>query len=147
MTTDAIEELIKEVAAKHNIAVSRDDPIFILQTINSRLMQDSAQAQKMILKQYKEELEEISHNFCQDIKIKAERIINTSIAASKETSSQLMQEGIKANIRHVHSEIEKALKNTLESIKNNNRIAYINIIASFLTCTSVMIAILAIFIH
>jgi len=147
MTTDAIEELIKEVAAKHNIAVSRDDPIFILQTINNRLMQDSAQAQKMILKQYKEELEEISHNFCQDIKIKAERIINTSIAASKETSSQLMQEGIKANVRHIHNEVEKALKSTLESIKNNNRIAYINIIASFLTCTSVMIAILAIFIH
>lgn len=144
MTTDPIEELIKEIAAKHNIAVSRDDPIFILQTINNRLMQDSAEAQKIILKQYKEELEGISHHFCQDIKLKAERIINASIAASKETSSQLMHEGMKANVRHVHNEIEKALKSTLESIKNNNRIAYINIIASFLTCTSIVIAILAI---
>ncbi len=32
--TDPIEELIKEIAAKHGIAVSRDDPILILQTIN-----------------------------------------------------------------------------------------------------------------
>ena len=39
---DQVEELIKEIAAKHGIAVSRDDPILILQTINARLMQDSA---------------------------------------------------------------------------------------------------------
>ena len=30
---DQVEELIKEIAAKHGIAVSRDDPILVLQTI------------------------------------------------------------------------------------------------------------------
>ena len=42
---DKIEELIREIAAKHGIAVGRDDPILILQTINMKLMQDSASAQ------------------------------------------------------------------------------------------------------
>jgi hypothetical protein len=42
---DNVDELIKEIAVKHGIAVSRDDPILILQTINNRLMQDSEKAQ------------------------------------------------------------------------------------------------------
>jgi len=35
---EEIDELIKEIAVKHGIAVGRDDPIIILQTINNRLM-------------------------------------------------------------------------------------------------------------
>ena len=41
-----VEELIQEIALKHGITVSRDDPILILQTINKRLMEDSAKAQQ-----------------------------------------------------------------------------------------------------
>ncbi len=54
---DKIEDIIKEIAVKHGIAVGRDDPILILQTINERLMQDSAAAQQEILDRFKEELE------------------------------------------------------------------------------------------
>ena len=42
--SDQLEELIKEIASKHGIAVSRDDPILVLQTINNRLLQDSSKA-------------------------------------------------------------------------------------------------------
>ena len=45
---DKIEELIREIAVKHGIAVGRDDPILVLQTINMKLMQDSASAQQEI---------------------------------------------------------------------------------------------------
>ena len=48
---DNVDELIKEIAVKHGIAVSRDDPILILQTINNRLMQDSEKAQQAMLDQ------------------------------------------------------------------------------------------------
>jgi hypothetical protein len=37
--SDQVEELIKEIAVKHNISLSRDDPILVLQTINNRLLQ------------------------------------------------------------------------------------------------------------
>jgi hypothetical protein len=66
--TDQVEELIKEIAAKHGIAVSRDDPILILQTINARLMQDSAKAQQVMLDQYKEELEALALRWGNDAK-------------------------------------------------------------------------------
>ena len=77
-------ELIKEIAAKHGIAVGRDDPIMILQTINARLMQDSQKAQQEMLDTFKSELEEMSHRWGIDAKGKAERILNASLAASKD---------------------------------------------------------------
>lgn len=55
--SDQIEELIREIAAKHGIAVGRDDPVLILHTINARLMADSAAKQEEILAAFKEELE------------------------------------------------------------------------------------------
>ncbi len=61
--SDNIDELIKEIAVKHGIAVSRDDPILILQTINNRLMQDSEKAQQGMLDHYKEEMEEVPDSF------------------------------------------------------------------------------------
>jgi hypothetical protein len=64
---DNVDELIKEIAVKHGIAVSRDDPILILQTINNRLMQDSEKAQQAMLDQYKEELEALALRWGVDV--------------------------------------------------------------------------------
>ena len=46
-TDDKIEETIKAIAARHGIALGRDDPILILQTINERLMQDNRNYQTL----------------------------------------------------------------------------------------------------
>jgi hypothetical protein len=64
---DRIEEIIKEIAVKHGIAVGRDDPIMILQTINERLMQDTAAAQQEILEQFKSELESVAFRWGEDV--------------------------------------------------------------------------------
>ena len=55
-----LEELIKEIAVKHGIALGRDDPVLILQTLNNRLLQANQKAQQALLDQYKAELEELS---------------------------------------------------------------------------------------
>ena len=39
-----IDDLMKEVAAKHRVALGRDDPLLILQTINEHLTEKSAKA-------------------------------------------------------------------------------------------------------
>mgnify|MGYP003379481151 CR=1 FL=1 len=79
---DKIEETIKAIAARHGIAVSRDDPILVLQTINDRLMQDSQAAQQEILEGFKSELEAIAHRWGEDSKGKAERTLNAALALS-----------------------------------------------------------------
>lgn len=137
--SDHIEELIKEIAVKHGVAVGRDDPILILQTINARLMQDSAKAQQDMLDQYKSELEMITQRWNDDAKEKAERILNASLAASKDSMAKLMQEGAKEITTAVREEIDSALNRVVVQIRNARRIGIMNIVASCITFLSVII--------
>ncbi|CDN89020.1 conjugal transfer protein TraM [Hydrogenophaga intermedia] len=127
---DKIEELIREIAVKHGIAVGRDDPIFILQTINTRLMQDSQAAQQEILDRFKEELEAIAHRWGDDAKGKAERTLNAALAASKEAMAKGMQDGGKAAAEAVRRELEAAAAQLAAPIREARRVSYMNIVAA-----------------
>lgn len=123
---DKIEELIREIAAKHGIAVGRDDPILILQTINMKLMQDSASAQQEILDAFKSELESIAHRWGDDAKGKAERTLNAALAASKDAMTRGMQEGAKAAAEAVRREVEAVTA----QIREAKRVAIMNMVAA-----------------
>lgn len=107
--TDNVDGLIKEIAVKHGIAVSRDDPILILQTINNRLMQDSGAAQQALLDSYKEEMEALALRWGLDATDKAERIVNASLLAGKEAMDGIMRESAQATASAMRSEIDSAL--------------------------------------
>lgn len=128
-----VEELINEIATKHGIAVGRDDPILILQTINNRLMQDSQKAQQEMLDQFKSELENLSLRWSMDAKEKAERILNASLSASKESMDQLMQAGATEIVIMIKSEVDASLGRVSGPIRDANRIGLMNILASCLT--------------
>src|SRR4051794_30719327 len=128
-----VEELIREIAAKHGIAVSRDDPIFVLQTINLRLMQDSATAQQAMLDRYKEEMEVIAQAWSSDAKSKAERALNASLTASKEAMVSIMDQGARAASTLIRAELDAALGNVTGTLRNARRLAVVNLVASSLT--------------
>jgi uncharacterized membrane protein YdbT with pleckstrin-like domain len=134
---NALEEMIKEIAAKHGIALGRDDPILILQTLNNRLLQDNQKAQQAILNQYKEELEALSLRWSSDTKEKAERILNASLESSKVAMDQLMQAGTKELLLRLTSSIDESLSFISYLIKDTKRIGAMNIIASCITVLAV----------
>jgi hypothetical protein len=136
----AVEELIKEIAVNHGIAVGRDDPIMILQTINARLMQDSQKAQQDMLDTFKSELEEISHRWSIDAKEKAERILNAALAASKDAMEQIMLEEAKVMATSVRGEIDAALSHVSAPIRDARRISLLNVIASCITMIAAAVA-------
>ena len=127
---DKIEDIIKEIAVKHGIAVGRDDPILILQTINERLMQDSAAAQQEILDRFKEELESIAHRWGDDAKSKAERTLNAALTASREAMMKGMQDGAKAAAETVRRELEAATAQLAAPIRESKRVALMNMVAA-----------------
>lgn len=127
---DQVEELIKEIAAKHGIAVSRDDPILVLQTINNRLMQDSSKAQQAQLDQYKEELEALALRWGTDTKDKAERILNAALTASKDAMNKAMQENAKSTAATVRAEVDAALGRVAGQVKDAQRVGLLNVLAS-----------------
>lgn len=136
----AVEDLIKEIAVNHGIAVGRDDPIMILQTINARLMQDSQKAQQDMLDTFKSELEEMSHRWSIDAKEKAERILNASLAASKDAMGQIMLEEAKIIAASVRGEIDVALSHVTAPIRDARRISIFNVIASCITMFAAAVA-------
>ena len=137
---DQVEELIKEIAAKHGIAVSRDDPILVLQTINNRLMQDSSKAQQAQLDQFKEELEALALRWGTDAKDKAERILNAALTASKGAMDKAMQENAKSTAATVRAEVDAALGRVAGQVKDARRIGLLNVLASCITLAAAAVA-------
>lgn len=137
---DQVEELIKEIAVKHGIAVSRDDPILVLQTINHRLMQESSKAQQAQLNQFKEELEGLALRWGTDSKNYAERILTAALAAGKDSMIEGMQEGAKATAAAVRAEISQELAQFSAPIKDAQRIAVLNVVASCITFLAAAVA-------
>jgi hypothetical protein len=142
-----VEELIREIAAKHGIAVSRDDPIFVLQTINQRLLADSANAQQVMLDRYKEEMEVIALAWSTDAKSKAERVLNASLAASKETMVSVMDQAAKAASAGVRAEVDAALGRVAGTLGNARRLATITLVASAVALIAEGLALWAILLH
>ena len=141
--SDRIEALVKEIAAKHGIAVGRDDPIMILQTINERLIQDSAAAQQDALDRFKEELESIAHRWREDARAKAERTLTTALAAGRAAMSKDMQAGAKAAALSARQEIDTALAQLADPIRDGRRIAILNLIAAGMAVFAAALALLS----
>jgi hypothetical protein len=130
---EQIEALIREIAQKHGIVVGRDDPIFVLQTINNRLMQDSAKSHQAQLEKLKEELEALAQRWSLDAKEKSERILNASLTSGKQAMGQLMEEGTNATVRLLAEEMGALLAKLRRPIQDAHRLAVFNIIASCMT--------------
>lgn len=141
--SEQLDELIREIAVKHGIAVSRDDPILVLQTINNRLMQDSAKAQQVQLDAYKEELEALAMRWGNDAKEKAERILNAALAASKDAMGKIMEEGAKTTAASVRAEIDEAVARVAGPVGDARRIGMLNVAASCITLLAAAIALWA----
>ena len=130
---DPFDDLIREIGAKHGIAVGRDDPILVLQTINLRLMHDSAKAQQVQLDQYKEELEGLSQRWGNDARDKAERILNASLAASKNAMQKVMEEGARQATAALVGEVNALLGAAAARAGDARKLAWLNVFASCVT--------------
>lgn len=71
--TDKFDAAIQEIAIKHGVVVSKDDPILILQTMNNRLIEETRQAQADMLAHFREEMEGISSQWKDDAKKRRKR--------------------------------------------------------------------------
>lgn len=140
---DPIDHLIREIAARHGVAVGRDDPILILQTINAQLLEDGQKAQQALLQTHKEELEAIAQRWGGDAKDKAERILTAGLAASKEAMTGMMREGAAVSMASMRTEVDQALGGITQALQQARDMARIHLIAAALTVTAAAITLFA----
>lgn len=107
---DDLEETIKEIAVKHGIAVGRDDPVLILHTINERLLDANAAAQRELLRDFRSNLEQVASQWNADSTNRAERIVNAALAASNKALAERMEEGGDIAAERIRDETTAAQK-------------------------------------
>lgn len=107
--SERLDLAIQEIAVKHGVVLSKDDPILILQTMNDRLIEESRQAQAVMFVQFREEMEGISSQWKDDAKEKAENVLNAALASSKEAMSRLLQETTNSSMRLMRDMIIETL--------------------------------------
>ncbi len=140
---DPIDQLIRDIAAKHGVAVGRDDPILILQTINAQLLEDGQRAQRALLQTHKEELEAIAQRWGSDAKDKAERILTAGLAASKEAMTGMVEVGAAAAMASLRTEVVQAVGTIARTLDQSRDLARVNLVAAALTVVAAAIALFA----
>ena len=124
----AIDETIKEIAVKHGVSVGRDDPLLILQTMHERLIEQQKRAQQELLAQFKSEIEQISSQWKDDAKEKAENILNSALGASKSSLDEILNNAAKEHTNLIKTEISKSIneiKNLNYETKTISKISFI----------------------
>lgn len=138
--SDKIEAAIKEIASEHGIVLSKDDPIMILHIMNERLIKDTNIAQQELLDDFRSEVEVTVNQWMIDAKNNSDRILNTSILASKAEITKVMENQSDILIEKWQSELNIGFEELIKTIQSSRQTAILNIIASFITLISVGIA-------
>ncbi len=130
---DKSDEIIQHIASEHGIAVSRDDPIMILQTMNDRLIQESKAAQNDLLDNFKSQMEVLSDQWSIEARNHSDRILNASIVSSKAEVARVMEEQSRTIIAQWKNELSTGFSQVHKTIQSSRQTAILNIIASFIT--------------
>lgn len=139
--SDQLEELIKEIAYKHGVAVDRDDPLLILQTLHQRLIDDMSKAQEKSLAKFHSEIEQISKTWSEDTKNKADKLINEVLNASKSTVKDCFEDAAQSVISTLKTEINGSFKRINTASKEAKTTATMSIVASSMAILASALAI------
>lgn len=128
--SDKFDAAIQEIAIKHGVVLSKDDPILILQTMNDRLLEESQQAQAAMLTKFREEMESISSQWKDDAKEKAEKIINAALAGSKEAMARLLLESTNISVQSVERMISDSLTEARDLSQQTKKFGWSMLVSS-----------------
>ncbi len=107
--SEKLDKIIQDITVKHGVLLGRDDPILMLQTMNEQLIEENSKAQQDLLTKFREEMEDISSQWKEDAKEKAEKVLNVALASSKDAIARLLQESTKESIQVMNKLISDSL--------------------------------------
>lgn len=128
--SDKFDAAIQEIAVRHGVVLSKDDPILILQTMNDRLIEEARQAQAAMLTQFREEMESISSQWRDDAKEKAEKIINAALAGSKEAMARLLLESTNMSVQSMERMISDSLAEARDLLQQTKKFGWFMLVSS-----------------
>jgi hypothetical protein len=141
MGDDPTDDLLKEIASKHGVALDREDPILMVQTMHARLLTDSRSAQQAMLEDYRKTLETLLERWSAETTAKAERIVTASLTASTETMKAQMATTTTDLARTIRKEVTDLLEieTTETRMRRATTVGYLNLLAAVVTFLSAVV--------
>ncbi|WP_139558001.1 hypothetical protein [Methylotetracoccus oryzae] len=87
-----LEALIGEIATRHGVAVSRDDPVMILATLNERLIEESREAQRQLLEEFRIEMAGASQRWSQESQQRAQSLLQQAGELNRAAAAASVQQ-------------------------------------------------------
>ena len=139
MGDDPTDDLLKEIASKHGVALDRQDPILIVQTMHDRFLADSRSAQQAMLEDYRTTLEGLLDRWSVETTAKAERIVTASLTASTETMKTQMATHTTDVANAIRKELTEVVETTEARMRRATTVGYVNLLAALVTFLSAVV--------
>ncbi len=139
MGDDSTDDLLKEIASKHGVALDREDPILMVQTLHARLLADSRSAQQAMLEEYRATLEGMLDRWSAETTAKAERIVTASLTATTETMKAQMATHTTDLASAIRKEVTGVMEETETKTRRATTLGYLNLLAALVTFLSAVV--------
>lgn len=136
---DRIELAIREIAAKHGIGLSRDDPILMLLTINEWLLAAGEEQQRKLLESFKSELEAIARRGGEAARAQAEQALQQALATSRIAMQQATQQSTAATTEGLRALVQLHASQTATQLKTVRQVALINLGSGVMTLAAALV--------
>ncbi|HAT8648945.1 TPA: conjugal transfer protein TraM [Legionella pneumophila] len=140
--SDKMNEAIQDIAVKHGVFLSKDDPVLILHTMNEKLLEENRKTQQEMLAQVKEEMACISSEWKEDAKEKAEKVLNVALVSSKDAMARLMLESARESIEAMKKFLSDSLvevQTLTQQSQKFSRFAWVSSAALFVASCMVLL--------
>lgn len=129
---DRIEQMVREIAARHGVALGRDDPILMLLTINERLLRDGEQSQRDLLNEFKSELEGMSQRVGEQARLQTTAALQETLAVGQSAISQAASSSSTSVAEVVRAEVRNNARAVQAQLRDARRVSIMNMGASVL---------------
>ena len=127
------DALIAEVAKRHGVALSRDDPVMILATLNELLAEENAKAQAEILAKFQTEWASTFTSLTREAKAQIQGAMRQALETNRHSLMRVTEQELKQI-----EEMRKADGTDIEHVVTQLKWALVfNMTASFMTLASV----------
>lgn len=134
-----LDTLIGEIATRHGVAVSRDDPVMILATLNERLIDESRDAQRQLLEQFRTDMTSVSQRWMQASQQRAQSLLQQAGEANRAAAAASVQYHRTA----VTAVVREELGAVQTAVRQLRALLLVQLSVSLLTFTAAFLALLA----
>lgn len=139
---DQYTRIMAAIAAKHGIALSEDDPILMVYTLNEILLQENNKAHQMLLNNFRATLEDNIHHWSQATESRANQLSEVNSRNIHQLSEQVVNACFESIDQRIESSFSEKLKEISTLSRNIRLAALINLGATSLFFGAVLILLL-----